>query len=423
MKYIHTSVESLHEALATFLREKGEDFVKIHHKIIEKQSNVSRLEKNPDHVPNSCRIGVELHPTKSVKEWEEYQPLLARQAEIKQDAEKKYRDLVVESMKLEIKFLKTEVNCTFILALRHAIELFLLANRLSVDFAPQVAHTLITESSGSLLRRTFTNRQEACDFYRLIKNIQVLPPPLTAESVTAQGRPLPAPLFNAVASLRRALEEIFVTPMDEYHRIITANDTDLALRRASEEIRTNTRTEETAAILDNEMPADRATLEQLVRRLTQQETNRALAQHRSQPSNNSRQKSKNKQRGQPPAGASQKKKKARGKRNQNRNANRSPTQTANPTATDQTETPNTNRRNTNRRGNRNSNRQGNQNRGPSPNRSRSRPRSRSRSPAPSGRAAADANATTDASRNRGRSRSNGRSQRTRQPSRTGRNRS
>ena len=423
MKYVNTSVESLHEALATFLREKGEDSIRTHHKIIEKQSNVSRLEKNPDHVPNSCRIGVELHPTQSVKEWEEYQPLLVKLAEIKQGAEKQYRDLVVESMKLEIKFLKSEVNRKFILALHHCCELFLLANSLSGDFAPQVAHTLINESSGSLLRRTFLTAQEARDFYRVYRHLQVLPPPLSADSVNAQGQAPPAQLFNAVASLRRALEEVFVTPMDEYHRIVSENETDLALRRASEEIRANLRTEETAAILDNEMPADRATLEQLVRRLTQEETNRALAQRRSQPPNNSRQRSKNQQRGQPPAGASQKKKKARGRRNQNRNANQTAAQTANQTANDQASTPTPNRRNRNRRGNRNTNRSGTQTRGPSPNRSRTRPPSPGRSPAPNARAAAPASATASASRSRGRSRSNGRSPRTRQPSRTGRTRS
>jgi hypothetical protein len=194
----------------------------------------------------------------------------------------------------------------------HAVtSLFHIAQGLDVEHTHHTVVALLNEHSDALLKHTGLPANEFLGLYTTTLDVPALNPDIQEQHPTTR-----------IGEIKRAIESVFVLSWDAFLATSRENQLSLSLKKEAKATLLAAKTEDATMTIDNEVPADRAQLQELIQK---EASKLAKSMIKEEVSNQLR--FKNGTGG--PSGASQKKK-SNGKKNQGTKSSDSKMKTKDP---------------------------------------------------------------------------------------------
>ena len=265
LAHIESHTASLRDGLSDLLSEKGKELTLLRHRIHTKDRTLSRLEKDDDRLPVSARLSFKLSCLKGADELPEFQELANRNADVVAVFCKQLKSHIIECGKIELVFLRQKLAEQFATTIHHVVSLFHIAQQVEPAKTHPTALRLISEHADTLLKHTPSPNFTAV--YTTVNDVGTLS---LADRQNTNVR---------AAEIRRALEAVFVASWDAYLTTSAAQDLALDLRKHAREHLLANKTEEAANMVDDELPATRQQLQDLIN-LEVSRATKKLAQRR-----------------------------------------------------------------------------------------------------------------------------------------------
>ena len=256
---IESHTASLQDGLSDLLLVKGKIILDLRHKIFSKNFALTKLESHETRIPVSARVDFKLSCMKGVEGDTGFQDLLTRNANLVDTFRKNLKSHIIECGKMEVCFMTKHLAETYAVALAQVVAMFHIAQRVAPDKNHPTALRLLADHSASLLKHSDATTFVAT--YINSNNVGHLNDAALAN-------------FNAsTAEMKRAIEAVFVSSWDQYLEAHKKKQMILDLKRQYRETLLTEKTEDAAMIVDNELPADREQLQELINK----EVSRATA--------------------------------------------------------------------------------------------------------------------------------------------------
>ena len=254
--FISSHVASLHTGIATLLLDRGKEHLLLSHKIFNKDFNSKRMETDNEYIPVSARVDFALQPAKEVRELPEFHELQLETSTLVNNFQRKLKKQIIACAKLEIKTLQTRRNVHFCESVYLTVSLFHLAYE--VDERTTVhstVHSIFMTYGTALLKYLSMSLQEFSTLYQTTMNV---PSTIPIQHV--------APTSDPAAAAKQAIESVFVFSWERYIAQARANEVALSIQKKAKEHLQTAKTEAATMIVDDELPTDRQTLNDLIQR-------------------------------------------------------------------------------------------------------------------------------------------------------------
>ena len=304
LDYVKTHTESLHKGIANLLLERASQYLTWWHKLSKKQKQIKRLEEDAALIPTSARSNFVLNHIKDIEESPELTTLKDETKAAVETFQLLLKSKIIACAKLEAKSMLKSSNEAFCKSINDVATLFRVAQGLNSTPA-SIIRTIFDADHATLLQDTGLNRDQ---FYALFTETTGVV--LTSDTVQPNGQ--------NIGEIKRIIEAIFVTTKTRYATKAKSNELSNTLKKLAKETLLGDKTAEADMLIDEELPATREQLQELIqkqaetlaKRMIKDEVERQLQQ------------SKNEVRGQ--AGASTKKKNGKHKDHPSPNINGRP---------------------------------------------------------------------------------------------------
>ena len=303
--FVKSHSASLQPQVGSILERLGTQHLNLLSKHHQKTVQITKMEQNKDFIPRSARIEFSFHMTKEAMESPDFQTLQTNTEAKIQEFRHFLKRQIIDATKLEETVLLHQIQDDFIHALRHVIHTFLTAN--SVPITPtNLQATIKTIISDQLLFKhckltpeTFVQRANTILPDLFDSPSQTTTEPMDhSDSLVIQGYtpynpglinptgtnspnqtvPLPVELNHITQTIKQAFKAIFVTAWDQFLDQVQKNRITHELSKLNTTVFDAPATEKAATILDNEVSADRATLDALIVEKTQAVTKQLTQQ-------------------------------------------------------------------------------------------------------------------------------------------------
>lgn len=238
------------------------------HKQALKESQVKEFEDIEEKIPCSAKVKFNLQGSKLVEKDQEFISLCGETNLLVQEFRKTLKIQVVKGMTIEVKKLKQLTLETYATNLRMATKAILLCKvsneKVDIDKFITTMFKVYKKELITLLGLTTT---ELTDTYKQIHTIQILPQPyVTQLPVPADAnRNLPSKwLLDQFPKVHRLMEQIYVSPWEQYNNIVERNGISHKLHKLHEEFFSEKKAEDTAMEIDDEAPVDPKVMKQLI---------------------------------------------------------------------------------------------------------------------------------------------------------------
>ena len=245
----HTAL--LHDGLSTLLLERSKNLLLQRHKIKTKDMALSKLEGDTARLPASARIQFKLNVSKDVEETDRFKELNIRNQTVTEEYTKKLKAHVLEAGRLEIANMKAKLIEAYALAIHDTVAVYHISMEKPTAMNHPTALNIIAEHEGMLLKHT-----EANNFAQRYKEVNSVGDLTAAQQALVNDRRI---------EIKRTMEAIFVTPWDMYLQTYREQELVLSLKRHARETLLEAKTADATEIIDNEIPADRQQLQELIR--------------------------------------------------------------------------------------------------------------------------------------------------------------
>jgi hypothetical protein len=254
-EFIVSHTASLRNEIATLLLDRGREHIHLAHKAHSKDRNRSRMEADDTYIPVSARVDFRLQAVKEAEELPEFHQLQNRAAEVIKEKQVALKKLVIDTLKLERKVLQEKLNKHFCESIFMATKLFLTAQGVDTAQSHNVVAHLLEQHGETLLKHTGYNVEGFAALYKATLQVGDLPP-VTAAAHNSQH----------IGCIKRAIESVFVLSWDRYMSQVKENELSISLKKEVKEQLLWRKTEDATMEIDNELPADREQLRDLIRR-------------------------------------------------------------------------------------------------------------------------------------------------------------
>ena len=290
--HIEDHVASLHDGLSDLLMLKGKEITSLRHRLFLKESIINKMESHADRIPVSARVDFKLSCLNGLEENPDFLVLHSKNAGLVEKFRKDLKADIIACGQLEITFLKKAIATHFAKSLSLVVAMFHIAQRVDQAKTHPTALKMIADHSATLLKHVDDDDFETT--YISVNNVTGL---------TAIAR---LNVNDRSADIHRAIESVFTSSWDLYLK--TSRDQELALdlKVHMKEHVLMDKTEDAVNIVDQELPATREQLHELI----QKEIDRANKKRANQTAAKA---AKNKQRGPNKPGASERNQKKSGK--------------------------------------------------------------------------------------------------------------
>ena len=250
---------SLQDGLSDLLLVKGKEILSLRHKIFSKTFALTKLESHETRIPVSARVAFKLSCMKGVEEEPGFQDLFTRNASLVDTFRKNLKNHIVECGKIEALFMTKRLAEAYAVALSQVVAMFHIAQRVASDKNHPTALRLLADHHATLLKHSDVTT--FAEVYTTSNNVGDLSAAMRAN-------------FNAdTTEMRRAIEAVFISSWDLYLEEHKKRQLVLDLKRHYRETILTEKTEDAGMIVDNELPADREQLQELINK----EVSRATA--------------------------------------------------------------------------------------------------------------------------------------------------
>ena len=260
-KCLTTHCESLHKSAQKILLPLGLKHLKLISKRFHKQQELNRLEKNPSIIPRSARFGFTLTGEKGAEDFDEFHRVSEEVKAAVLETQRKFRDLTVKGLIALIKFKNKEIEKDMARGMLHLIETIRISQKKNLD-TTTVASDLINQSFDKISTNFQSTRENFINTFNETNNV-VLPQTLLTQ-VDATNTD------NAV--ILRWLDSIFIAPFSAYIRQYQNNQISHELEELHSELSLSKKTDDARMIIDEELPADRIQLNELIQREATKQT-------------------------------------------------------------------------------------------------------------------------------------------------------
>lgn len=271
---LRTHCESLHHSAHKILLPLGTKHLKLITKRLNKEQELMRLERNPSMIPRSARIGFKLQGPKSAEDFDEFKKVSEETTIAVAQIQQSLRELTMKGLAALIKYYNKEIEKDMARGLFHLIETIRILEKKNLDTSA-VASDLIARSFDKISTHFQTTRDEFIALYNECNNTNI------SHTLISQFD-LPN-TDNAV--VLRWLDSIFIAPFAAYTRQQQNNDIALQLEELHSELTLTKKTDEAQMLVDEDLPADRTQLNELIKREAEKQT-QALRQELNNLKNN-----------------------------------------------------------------------------------------------------------------------------------------
>lgn len=254
-EFIVSHTASLRNEIATLLLDRGREHINLAHKVYSKHRNQSRMESDDDYIPVSARVEFRLQAVKEAEELPEFQQLQDQAIAIIKEKQIALKKLVIDTLKLEQKVLQEKLNKHFCESIFMATKLFLTAQGVDTAQSHYTVARMLEQHWEPLLKHTGYNVEEFAALYKATLQVGDLPP-VTADAHNSQH----------IGCIKRAIESVFILSWDRYLYQVKENELSISLKKEVKEQLLWRKTEDATMEIDNELPADREQLRDLIRR-------------------------------------------------------------------------------------------------------------------------------------------------------------
>ena len=254
-EHIKSHISSLHEGIATLLLNRGREHLVLSQRLFSKERSKIRIEKDEDYIPVSARVNFRLQIVKETEELPEYLLLQNRTAEIVKRHQEELKVCCVDSINLDIKAIRAARNKHYCTSMHSVTSLFHIAHGLDVENTHHTVVAILNEHSDALLKHTGLPANEFLGLYMTTLDVPALDPN------NQEQHPTPR-----IGEIKRAIESVFVLSWDKYLATVRENQLSISHKKEAKATLLAAKTEDATMEIDNEVPADRTQLQELIRK-------------------------------------------------------------------------------------------------------------------------------------------------------------
>ena len=297
---VQSHVASLHPQVHKIINNYGVQFIDLYHKIQQKSAQLSKMENDITLIPRSARINFEFHVRPEVQQTDEFATIQSSTTELIKDFQQNLKTKIMETIQLDIQYLKNKLNSTIVELIFYTSKAFhLLHNPMQINppTTRTVAHvingfgdTLLKHCSldktsfktlfieifhDSSINHTSTMLPQA-QSHNYISNAsnprnpyarQLSQPSLTQEN-TEQTQVAISEVPTFFDHLRTILEKTLVTSINRYTEQVQANKAASQLEAFSTELLHEKATADTSVQMDLSPSVTPQELEELITKST-----------------------------------------------------------------------------------------------------------------------------------------------------------
>jgi hypothetical protein len=253
--HITAHISSLHEGIATLLLNRGREHLVLSQRLFSKERSKIRIEKDDDYIPVSARVKFQLQVVNEAEELPEYLLLQNKTADIVKRHQEELKVCVVDSIKLDIKAIRAARNRHYCISMHAVSSLFHIAQGLDVEHSHHTVVALLNGYSEALLKHTGLPANEFLGLYTTTLDVPAIDPNVQEQHPTTR-----------IGEIKRAIESVFVLSWDKFLATVRENQLSISLKKEAKATLLAAKTEDATMEIDNEIPADRAQLQELIRK-------------------------------------------------------------------------------------------------------------------------------------------------------------
>jgi hypothetical protein len=313
--HIVLHVTSLQPGIASILQTLGKDILVARKRIFDKDRQVQKMESDADFIPNSAKIDFVPKVSSAMEQSAEYLTLRDTSLATTKAYQLLCKDYIIQAMKIDIKSLQDALLRELAKAISLTTKAFLIADGKDNLNLQRLANTILDRHHEVLLSGLNVTLQDFRTVYVTANGLTALPDPIMPANNLPHGQaqavyatafiayeqalanhdsivlpppepPLPPPAVQTPTDpaeqetnrIFRTLESIFVRPWHLYIDSRSRNERALALKKLSNEVFTESATENAQMQVDLEVPADRQQLQELIRKQADNATKKLSAQ-------------------------------------------------------------------------------------------------------------------------------------------------
>ena len=298
---VNGTAASLHPQVQKLVENYGNQLIDLHHKLHQKQIQLSKMENNADFIPRSARINFEFYVRPTVQQSTEFTAIQSETTDLIKSFQLNLKSQIIKTMYLDINQLKNEIDTIVCQLIFYISKAFHLQHNPTVVNHP-VVHTvafLINGFGDNLLKNctldktSFKSKFAEVFHDNTIMNLQsfaTVPPSnvsnvnhprnpyartstqLTQPSNSQEGSTRIAINVSSATTfidyLRQTLESILVTSIDNYNTQVKTNSATSQLEAFSTEVLHEQATAKTAEQMDFSPSVSPQELEELIAKST-----------------------------------------------------------------------------------------------------------------------------------------------------------
>lgn len=212
------------------------------------------MEKDESYIPVSARVKFTLKAVNEAEETPEFIALRKLNETFTTNVQLEYKKHIIDCAKIEEKALKNKLNILYCETIKKVVSVFHTAQGVDESLTHPTAVQLITTHSVSILKHIDLDS----DAFKTLYSTTVTMGNLTEDELgTEQPK---------IGEIKRAIEAVFVSSYDRYLDQAKENELALSIKKKAKETLLETKTDEAVQNVDDELPADRDTLNDLIRK-------------------------------------------------------------------------------------------------------------------------------------------------------------
>ena len=258
-KSLANAVASLQPQLAPILNRLGTTLLLHLNKQHVKTCQLKKYEDEGDGIPISAKVMFKLNCSKLVEKDVEYLNLSEKSDTDVNDFRMTLRNNIIATIKIEEKAHKNATHAIFATQLRMLVKAALLCNDAtkSTDVDKFVI-TILRLYHEKLLIHVKLTAEEFKDIYKKEHTLTDLPAPFVTTLATDndENPPPNSDFLNQILIVWRIVEEIFITPWNQYLSTEKRNTLELELKNLHDEFFKPKKNDDAAMIIDSETPVD-----------------------------------------------------------------------------------------------------------------------------------------------------------------------
>ena len=251
-EHIIGSTASLHEGIATLLLDLGKSHLAISHRAYNKVQNIKRMQDDEEYVPVSARIAFRLQVAKEAEESQEYIALQEETAQFIKGMRLELKKRVITCAKIELNAIQEQRSRNLCEAMHATCNIFHVAQGIPERDVHWTVKSIIENHGATLLRYHNESIEEFIKLY-----VTTTGATFNQDDETDYEPPV---------EIHRACVEVFATSWEMYLRQTATNEISLTLKKRVKETLLAKKTASATMTVDDELPADRQTLDDLIRK-------------------------------------------------------------------------------------------------------------------------------------------------------------